>query len=143
MKYRQPGYRDADFKEKRQRDHTEEREAREEQRKVRHGIERSANAVLRCADCGQQTAGEIRVEFDTLCANCGSALHNCRNCRYLDTQARFPCRQPIPARLPSKTAANECTFYEARKVLDATGKRSRSQGPAANPRDAFDALFDK
>ena len=140
MKYRQHGYRDGDFKEQRDRERREERDARQQARQTRHGISRDANAVIRCADCGFQPEGEIQVAPDTTCERCGSALHNCRNCRHFDTGARFQCRQPIPERLPSKTAANECTFYEPRLVLDATGKRAK--GPE-NPRTAFDNLFKK
>lgn len=140
MKYRQPGYRDNDWKERRDRERTHEHEDRQEARKTRHAVSREVNVVVRCADCGHQTGGEIRVDFDTTCERCQAALHNCRNCRSFDTAARFQCRQPIPERLLSKTAANECTYYEARTVLDSTGKRAK--GPE-NPRSAFDALFKK
>ncbi|MFQ5768341.1 MAG: hypothetical protein ACE5ID_10215 [Acidobacteriota bacterium] len=141
MKYRQRGYRDDESKARRQHRSREEDEAREAARKVRHGMERDARVVLRCADCGHQTAGRIEVEPGTHCEKCGAALHNCRNCRSFDTQAHNQCRQAIPERMASKTAANECDFYEARAVLDATGKRARPA--ASNPRDAFDDLFKK
>jgi hypothetical protein len=140
MKYKQRGYRDTDHKEDRQREHREESKERSDARKVRRAMERSASVVLRCADCGHQTAGEIVVEYDTTCEKCGSALHNCRNCRYFDSQARFECRQPVPERIPSKTYGNQCDLYEARAVLDATGKRAKAP---TDPRDAFDNLFKK
>ena len=107
MKYRQRGYRDTDWKERRDRDHTDEREARQEARKTRHAVSRESTVVVRCADCGHQSAGQIAVAFDTACEGCQAPLHNCRNCRHFDTQARFQCRQPIPERLMSKTDANE------------------------------------
>ena len=140
MKYRQPGYRDSDHEEQRQRDRRDDSEERTEARKVRRGMERTASVVLRCADCGHQTGGEIVVEHDTTCEKCGSALHNCRNCRYFDSQARFECRKPVPEQIPSKVYGNQCDLYEARAVLDATGKRAKS---ATNPRNAFDDLFKK
>ncbi len=141
MKYRQRGYRDTDRKQEREQDRRQEQEAREEARKVRHAMHRTASVVMRCADCGHQTPGQIEILPDTTCENCGSALHNCRNCRYFDTGARFECRQEIPKRIPSKTAGNFCDLYEARAVLDATGKRADKKAP--NPRDAFDDLFKK
>jgi hypothetical protein len=140
MKYRQPGYRDSEYDEERERKRRDDRRDRGEARKVRHAMQRDASVVLRCADCGHQTAAEVLVVFDTKCERCGSALRNCRNCRFFDTQARFECRKPVPKRIPSKTSANECEFYEARAVLDATGKRAKAP---TDPRDAFDSLFKK
>ena len=106
MKYRQPGYRDSDYSEKRERGRKEDGKARQEARKVRHGMQRDASVVMRCADCGHQTASQIQVSSDTVCEHCGSPLHNCRNCHFLDTRARYECRQPIPKLIPSKVAAN-------------------------------------
>jgi len=59
--------------------------------------------------------------------------------------------QAIPKRFPSKTAANTCQFFKPETVLDATGRRIVTPGPAApaaaekvSPgRAAFEALFKK
>ncbi|MFQ5720168.1 MAG: hypothetical protein ACE5IK_11535 [Acidobacteriota bacterium] len=141
MKYRQPGYRDADFAEQRDRERKEERDTHQEARQTRHAVSRDARSVVRCAECGHQSAGETHVDFETTCDNCSAALHSCRNCRFLDTRARFHCRQEIPERVASKTAANTCEFFEPRRVLDSTGKRVATA--QENPRSAFDALFKK
>ena len=138
MKYKQPGYRDGEGKKPRERETHDERIAREEARKTRHGVSRDANVVVRCTDCGHQLASDIEIAFDTKCERCQMFLHSCHNCRSFDTGARFRCRQPITARMPSTTAANECELYEARTVLDSTGKRVKEE---EHPRSAFDALF--
>ena len=90
------------------------------------------------------------VPTDALCPKCRAARHSCRNCVHFDPGARFECRQPIPKRVPSKTAANTCEFFKPETVLDATGRRIVSPGPAApagervSPgRAAFEALFKK
>jgi hypothetical protein len=141
MKYRQRGYRDSEKKQEKDRDRHQEREDRDAARQVRHGMQRTASVVMRCADCGHQTSGQIEVLYDTECDSCKSALHNCRNCASFDTGSRFECRQEIPKRIPSKTAGNFCDLYEPRAVLDATGTRADTKAP--NPRDAFDDLFKK
>ena len=147
LKYRQRGYRDSESGPGKRRDAPPEDQAardqaREEARKVRHAMQRSASIVLRCAECGHQTSGAIEVAFDTTCPKCNVALHNCRNCRHFDTQARFECRQTIPERIASKTVANRCELYDPRAVLDATGRRAEIAA-AEDPRSAFDRLFKK
>lgn len=138
MKYRQPGYRDDERQHRPDRESYDERVARQEARKTRHGVSRDVNVVVRCTDCGHQTAIDLEIAFDTTCERCQMALHTCHNCRFFDTAARFRCRQPIPERMPSTTAANTCDLYEARTVLDSTGKRAKEE---EHPRSAFDALF--
>ena len=142
MKYKQRGYRDGEAKRDKTRISEEERAAREQARKVRHAISRDARVVIRCADCGYQTPDQVEILVDTSCPKCHSAWHNCRNCRHFDTSARFECRQPIEKRIASKTVANMCDEFEARAVLDATGRRAE-QPKSADPRAAFDALFKK
>lgn len=147
MKYKQQGYRDGEKPKGRHAETAEEREARQEAwqaaRKLRHAISRDASAVLRCADCGYQTPEQIVIAFDTECPKCGSAWHNCRNCKHFDTSARFGCREPVEKAIPSKTVANQCDLYAARAVLDATGKRAKVESKSSDPRKAFDDLFKK
>jgi predicted RNA-binding Zn-ribbon protein involved in translation (DUF1610 family) len=133
VKYRQPGYRDSEYKEERERPKSQPRGPREI-------TTREAAMVWRCAECGNQTPVPASVAGDALCSSCGSALHACRNCRHFDTGARYECRQPIPAPVRSKTQANSCTFFAPNAVLDATGRRST--GPSGG-RAAFEALFKK
>ncbi len=146
MKYKQRGYRDDDAPKGRRQETDEERQARQEAReaarKVRHAISRDASVVMRCADCGYQTPDQVRITSETECPKCHTAWHNCRNCRHFDTSARFQCRQPLDKAVPSKTVANHCDLFEARAVLDATGKRARvEKNKSSDPRKAFDDLF--
>ena len=66
------------------------------------------------------------------------AAPNCVNCTHFDTSARNECRKPIPARMPSKTKANDCEFYAQKIAVESDGGKSDSP---ADPRAAFDALF--
>ena len=141
MKYRQAGYRDNERRQAREQPRQQDDDARQAARQVRHAMERSASVIIRCADCGHQTDDAIELTPATVCGKCGASLHNCRNCRYFDTSARFECAKPIPERIPSKSVANQCESYEARGVLDATGKRARVV--INDPRKAFDDLFRK
>ena len=97
--------------------------------------------VFRCKHCGEKVLDLDSIGLAARCRKCGEALHACAQCAFFDPSARFECSKPIPARLVSKKAANECTFYAPAKTFDLTGSRG-----AATPDDAraaFDALFKK
>ena len=142
MKYRQPGYRDSEYKDEREKRRQDERGPREPR-----GMAREARVVRRCFQCGHQEPAADNVQPGTLCPSCKAPAHCCRNCVHFDPGARFECRAPIPARVTSKTGANDCTFFRPETVLDATGRRIATPGPApekaSDPRAAFDALFKK
>ena len=148
MKYRQPGYRDQDYKEEREKRRHEDKGPRGPREP--RGMAREARLVTRCYQCGHQEPALDSVPTDALCPKCRAAQHCCRNCVHFDPGARFECRQPIPRPVSSKTAANTCKFFKPETVLDATGRRIVSPGPAAPPgekvspgRAAFEALFKK
>src|SRR5262245_40366783 len=106
------------------------------------GIDQDKAVVFRCKHCGEKVLDVDSIGVAATCRKCGAALHSCSQCSHFDTSARFECTQPIPARIPNKKAANECTFYAPAKTFDLTGSR----GVAATPDDAraaFDALFGK
>src|SRR5881628_1379315 len=109
MKYRQPGYRDNEYKEEREK-RRQEKSGPRGPREPR-GTPREACLVMRCYQCGHQEQARESVEPAALCPNCKTALHCCRNCVHFDPRARFECRQTITARILSKTAANECSFF--------------------------------
>ena len=102
------------------------------------GLGAPQNEVFRCRDCGTQRPIAALIENDTVCHNCGRALHSCVNCSHFDTSARNECRKPIPARLPSKTKANTCEHFAQKIVVESDGGKSDSP---TDPRAAFDALF--
>lgn len=148
MKYRQPGYHDKEYKEDREKRRQEDRGPRGP--RSPRGIERESFLVMRCYQCGRQEPVPERLETGALCPKCRAALHCCRNCVHFDPGARFECRQPIPKRVESKTAANICDFFRPESILDATGRRIAS--PPGKPADekkvtpgraAFEALFKK
>ncbi len=148
MKYRHHGYRDDDYRRDR------EKKRPYEKRGPREITTREATAVLRCWQCGsQEPAGG--TEILAACSNCKADLHCCRSCVHFDPGARFQCRKPIEKAYRDKTIHNDCTVFEPRQVLDATGRRASGPGPLRNgkqkpreepsndPRDAFHNLFNK
>ena len=147
-KYRQRGYMDGYGRDDRakQRPPQKPREPRPPADLPRpgRGMERSANEVHRCSSCGTTLMPGFLVTPESGCPSCGAALHCCRNCNFFDTSARYECAQPVPAAISSKSAGNQCEFFQMRAVLDATGRRSAAPGGGpADPRKAFDALFKK
>jgi hypothetical protein len=148
MKYRQPGYRDNEYKEEREKRRQQDHGPRE--RREPRGAPREARLVRRCFQCGHQEAAPETVEPDHLCPSCKAPAHCCRNCIHFDPGARFECREEIKARVPSKTDANHCDLFRPETVLDATGRRIVTPGPApeqgpgmSHGRAAFEALFKK
>ena len=149
MKYRQPGYRDSEYKEEREKRKEEDRGPRGPREP--RGMAREARVVTRCYQCGHQEPSPESVPTNALCPKCKAAQHCCRNCVHFDPGARFECRQPIPKRFDSKTAANTCEVFRPETVLDATGRRITTPAPATASaaakvtpgRAAFEALFKK
>ena len=116
-------------------------EERAQQRSLRHAVQREANEVLRCPNCGRNVPAMGTVTQESRCPHCGTHLHSCRACRHFDSSARWECRAPITAPVTEKSSANACTAYEARLVLDATGKRTGPSGSSNDPKSQFDSLF--
>jgi hypothetical protein len=107
------------------------------------GIDPSKEVVFACRGCGEKRRDLEEIRSETLCAKCGAPLHACRQCAFFDTAARFECTQPIPKRISSKTAANQCGFYAPARAFDLTGSRSRAADTPDDARAAFDRLFKK
>lgn len=105
------------------------------------GIDQAKDVVFRCKHCGEKVLDLEGVGFESVCRKCGASLHSCSQCTNFDTSARWECTQPIPARIPSKKAANTCTFFAPAKTFDLTGTRGAPTPDDA--RSAFDALFNK
>ena len=78
------------------------------------------------------------VKTAATCSACGADLHSCTNCRYFDSSAPLECRKEPPARVAGKAKNNDCQLFEA-KVTQEFGSDS---GRPADPKAAFDALFD-
>ena len=148
MKYRQPGYRDSEFKDEREKKHRDNDGPRPP--RGPRGMEREARLVRRCFQCGQQEPASEPVKLGTFCPKCKAPQHCCRNCVHFDFGVRFECRETIPVKIMSKTNSNECALFRASTVFDAIGRRIATTTPAtpgAKPvspgRAAFEALFKK
>jgi DNA-directed RNA polymerase subunit RPC12/RpoP len=105
------------------------------------GVDQDRAVVFRCKHCGERVLDLDAIGAGALCRKCGEALHACSQCAYFDTSARFECARPIPARVASKKAANDCAFYAPARAFDLTG--SRGEATPDDARAAFDALFKK
>ena len=147
-KYRQPGYQDSnrdDDRGGRGRSEAPRREMTSEERiqkkSLRHAIDREANEVVRCPNCGRN--GEGAIGADTRCNHCAAPLRCCRTCKQFDTAARLQCRAPIETAIGDKNKANSCPHYAPRLVLDVTGRRSPKgrNGGGNDPRSQFESLF--
>lgn len=140
-KYRHRGYQESD-RDSAPRRPSGPRPDRDDGAPRGRGIDQNKAVVFRCKHCGEKVLDLDSIAVGATCRKCGEALHACSQCTHFDTSARFECTQPIPARIASKQAANECTFYSPAKTFDLTGSR----GTVATPddaRSAFDALFRK
>ena len=151
-KYRQAGYQDSDRDRDRRPDSrprtppparsTLTPEERAQQRGLKHAVDRSAKEVVRCPQCGRNVEAFGVIGTETSCPHCRASLRCCKACRHFDPGARWECRATIVERVADKGAANACTGYEPRLVLDATGKRSAEASRGGDdPRSLFNNLF--
>lgn len=143
-KYRQQGYQDSEFKE-RERPRSAPRanltkEERIQKRSLRHAIDREANEVVRCHECGRSVPKTGVIAPETACPHCNAPLHCCRICVHFDTASRWQCRAEISEPVDAKSKANQCGEYRARLVLDVTGRRSGTP-QSKDPKAQFDSLF--
>lgn len=114
---------------------------REQVRRLNRAQDRNASLVVRCQQCGnQQLAEAAMVGPLSECPRCSTALHSCKHCKHFDTRARFQCKKPVSEAIGDKWKGNSCDLFEARLVLDSTGKRLHGKGKK-NAKNAFDALF--
>jgi hypothetical protein len=144
-KYHHRGYRDSERDEERVQSKRAPRkeltpEERIQMRSLRHAIDRNAREVVRCHACGRSVDYSGGISPETECPHCRAPLHCCRACSQFDTSARWQCRAEISEAITDKNRANRCAKYQARLVLDSTGRRSGTQG-TDDPRSQFDSLF--
>jgi hypothetical protein len=106
-------------------------------------------AAARCYNCA--TTLPPGVDFFGACPKCHAELHCCKQCSHFEPSIRFQCLKPIPARIPYKDKANECTLFAARVTVAREGTANTPPPPSLNnggppaPRNADDArsAFDK
>lgn len=108
----------------------------------------------RCFSCATALAPDI--EFKGKCPKCGADLHCCKQCVHFDSQTRFQCLKPIPARIVVKDQANTCELFSPRFTVARDGEapargvfKPNNSAPIPEPRNAtdaraaFDSLFKK
>ena len=108
-----------------------------------------AVTAARCYNCA--TALPTGTEFTGNCPKCNAALHCCKQCAHFESSTRFQCLKPIPARIPSKDKANECTLFSPRVTVARDGTAAAAAAPMpvevprspSDARSAFDRLFKK
>jgi hypothetical protein len=94
--------------------------------------------VFRCARCGH--VEPLDVGSQSICGNCGVALHACIHCGSFDSGAHFECREKVPARITPKDTRNECGLFAPRVSVERETGSAPSSG-TTNARKAFDDLF--
>ena len=108
-----------------------------------------AVAAARCYNCA--TALPVGTDFGGTCPKCNAALHCCKQCSHFEPSTRFQCLKPIPARIPFKDKANECTLFSPRVTVARDGTAAAAPPPPpwkrpavpSDARSAFDRLFKK
>jgi hypothetical protein len=70
------------------------------------------------------------------CRSCDAYLHACANCRHHDPKVHNQCRIPNTEWVGNRTGANFCDEFEFR-----AGNMTPAQGPSAEAKNAFGALF--
>ena len=91
--------------------------------------------VVRCAQCGQPGAGDVRL--DSRCSRCGTDLHSCAQCSSFDPGSRFECMEPVTERVTPKNTRNTCTLFRPRTTVERETTTPRNN----DARKAFDDLF--
>ena len=144
-KYKQKGYMDSGHSERERPKAPPSKpltpEERAQMRGLRHAVQREANEVVRCPDCGRNIPSFGAIVFDSTCPHCNAPLHTCRACRHFDTSQRWECRSTILGRVAEKGKPNTCGSFEPRLVLDATGKRTNGSSGGDDPKSQFESLF--
>lgn len=143
MKYRHHGYKDDEHDKDREKSRPKPQQKRDDGMPPRSRLaeKRPSTLVFRCHNCGRQEPAPETFAFDAKCIGCGAALHACMNCMKFDPGVPRECREPLlVAAIASKRAANTCAFFQAKSVLDATGRREDAGRPQT-AREAFDNLF--
>jgi hypothetical protein len=107
----------------------------------------------RCFSCSAVLPASI--DFRGNCPKCNAELHCCKQCSHFEPSTRFQCTKPIPARIPYKDKANECSLFSPRVTVMRDGVQPSSAPASSNSiapagvrtsndaRAAFDSLFKK
>lgn len=130
-RYRQQGYRDQNLEPRRPPPRPGDA--------PRPGRMLGSRTVSRCAACG--TVLPVATATLEQCPNCRAAIHACRQCTHFEPGRRFECAQPIPERLPDKSARNECAWFALRVTVERDASPDSTR--PADIRRAFDNLFKK
>src|SRR3989442_5149960 len=102
MKYRQPGYRDQDYKEEREKKRQEDHGPRGPREP--RGMAREARLVMRCFQCGHQEPAAETIEAVAPRAQSHTPPPCCPQCIPFPPRAPFHCPRENPARIPSQNA---------------------------------------
>lgn len=98
-----------------------------------------SDVVFGCHSCGTTVPvgfGE-KIGWRDECPSCGTDLHCCRNCRFMDPSRNNECAEPQSDRVVDKIASNFCDYFEPRTKVDLAGRKAGGTGTKQN----FDDLF--
>jgi hypothetical protein len=111
------------------------------------GVSRIIFSMTVCHACREPVAIEKKLSRTSVCPNCRSDLHACKNCRFFDRAVHNQCRETQAEWVADKEKANFCDYFvfADRTPLthaDRPGAAMAGKGPEA-ARKRLDELFKK
>lgn len=91
-----------------------------------------------CWKCGESIEGlPLPLARLAACTGCGADLHNCKMCRFYDTQVSNQCLEPIAEMVTRKEVANFCGYFQ----LSANAYQPRNPQALATTNAKLNDLF--
>ena len=89
-----------------------------------------------CHSCGKNLSFSLgeKISFSEECDHCADDIHNCRMCKFYDSQSYNECKEPSAERIVEKEKRNFCEYFS----LIGTSKDDDKENAAIS---AAEALF--
>jgi hypothetical protein len=93
--------------------------------------------IVTCYSCGHANEFHAPVGRRDACAECGTDLRCCMQCRFFDSSTTTECREPQAEVPRDRDRGNFCDFFQPGSA------RAEEAGAADQAKAAFEALFKK
>ncbi|MBO5137472.1 MAG: hypothetical protein J6B81_03125 [Spirochaetaceae bacterium] len=90
-----------------------------------------------CWKCLKPIENTLEIYRTSVCPECGTDLHCCRNCKFYSPNSHYDCHESIDELVVDKERANFCDWFSVAKEFTG-GSNGLAQ---KNARTAFDNLF--
>jgi len=91
-----------------------------------------------CWKCSLPIDNTREIFRTSVCPECGSDLHSCKNCRFYEIGSHYDCHETIDELVKDKERANFCDYFSVNENL-AGNKKSELE--IEKSRNAFNDLF--